>query len=159
MSKSNSVQPGSLAKKLGALIETMHPPSPAPYSSRQIALLVRAMESDGVPGISHATVHNIRTGATTNPGADSIRALAAAFGVPSSYFLDGTFDEERVRGILSAPAAEPAPAHDARSGRDLNSDDALAIAAGMQGLSPRSLRVMEAIIQSLRELEGLGAPG
>lgn len=74
----------TLAQRLDQLFE-----SRGPYSYAEVERLSREIATaTGGPTVSHQTVQNIRTGAVTNPGLNSLIALAAVFGVSPTYFLD-----------------------------------------------------------------------
>ncbi|MFE1444416.1 hypothetical protein [Streptomyces sp. NPDC058739] len=93
MGEKTPVGKGLIAERLDRLIRDRHPEGRGPVSEREVARLSReyAERHPGAPTISHQSVANIRDGAVTNPGIDSLRALANVFGVKPSYFLE---DEE-----------------------------------------------------------------
>ncbi|TLS46117.1 helix-turn-helix transcriptional regulator [Streptomyces montanus] len=78
----------SIAERLDWLIREVYPGQRD--IERKIAQLSQEYEAKhpGVPTITHQTVANIRSGKSTNPGINAVRALANAFGVKVSYFLD-----------------------------------------------------------------------
>ncbi|MFJ9580802.1 hypothetical protein ACIRQF_30985 [Streptomyces sp. NPDC101191] len=98
---------GLIAARLDQLIRTRHPDGRGPGSEREVSRLSRAYAErhPGAPTISHQSVANIRDGAVTNPGVDSLRALANVFGVKLSYFL-----EEEEPATRQADDGSPAPA-------------------------------------------------
>ena len=91
---------GTIAERLDELIRTRHPDGRGPSSYEDIARASREYaQLHGGPTISHQGVLNIRSGKVTNPGVDSLRALANVYGVDITYFFP------------RAEPARPAPSH------------------------------------------------
>ncbi|MCB5165741.1 helix-turn-helix domain-containing protein [Streptomyces bambusae] len=146
-----------IARKLGHLIETLHPENRGPYTYQEIADLIRQRAGDGDPTVSHGTIQSIRTGKVTNPSVDSLRALASFFGVPPSYFLDDTVSaavDQRIREIKES--VERAGAGDELA-KALEDREVRAVAFRLSGLSARSLRGIKGIVEGFRQAEGLPA--
>ena len=79
---------GTIAERLDELIRTRHPDGRGPSSYEDIARASREYaQLHGGPTISHQGVLNIRSGKVTNPGVDSLRALANVYGVDITYFF------------------------------------------------------------------------
>ena len=79
---------GTIAQRLDGLIRARHPDGHGPSSYEDIARASRDYARlHGGPTISHQGVLNIRSGKVTNPGVDSLRALANVYGVDITYFF------------------------------------------------------------------------
>ncbi|MBC3839699.1 hypothetical protein GXW82_04060 [Streptacidiphilus sp. 4-A2] len=79
---------GTIAERLDELISSRHPNGRGPSSYEDIARASRAHAlAHGGPTISHQGVLNIRSGKVTNPGVDSLQALANVYGVDITYFF------------------------------------------------------------------------
>ncbi|WP_051967297.1 hypothetical protein [Kitasatospora mediocidica] len=104
---------GTIAAQLDYLIRTGYPDGRGPGDYHGIARASHAYAAvHGGPTISHQAVLNIRKGAVTNVGVNSLQALANVYGVPVTYFFERGPD-----GLLATPAPEPAGADsDADSG-------------------------------------------
>ncbi|MER7759759.1 XRE family transcriptional regulator [Streptomyces sp. NPDC097619] len=158
MSATNERSPGGrpdIGRRLGHLIETLHPENRGPYTYLEIADLIRARAAEGEPTVSHGTIQSIRTGKVTNPGVDSLRALASFFGVPASYFLDDAVAaavDQRIREIKGS--VERAGAGDELA-KALEDREVRAVAFRLSGLSARSLRGIKGIVEGFRQAEGL----
>src|SRR4051794_8419833 len=106
---------GTIADRLNWLIENVHPQGRGPYRYDEIARLSREYAAQhGGPTVSHQTVLNIRNGRVTNPGVDSLRALANVYAVPVTYFLESGPEEQHRSQVGTGPstanASAPAPA-------------------------------------------------
>lgn len=147
--------PSTLGQKLGHLIETLHPAGRGPYTYKELETLIRERAQEGDPTPSHATIQSIRTGKVTNPSVDSLKALAAFFGVPISYFLDDQVTEavdQRIREIKEGVERASATNELAEA---LEDSDVRAVTFRLSGLSTRALRGVKSIVEGLREAEGL----
>ncbi|MDF3291291.1 XRE family transcriptional regulator [Streptomyces silvisoli] len=147
--------PRTIAQKLDYLIREIHPKGRGPFTYQEIADQIRQRANEGDPTVSHGTVQAIRTGKVTNPGVDSLRALAAFFGVPTAYFLDDTVSgavEARIREIKQS--AEQADAGDELADA-LQDREVRAVAFRLSGLSAKSLRGIKGIVEGFRQAEGL----
>lgn len=106
-------------------------------SGRTVTLqeIVDRIAEGGVSTMSLSYLQQLRTGQAKNPRLQHLVALADAFGVPLSYFLD---DEQQ-------PEADLTP---------LERNVALRV----HGLSEDSLRSVRAVIELARKGEGLAEP-
>ena len=66
------------------LISTAHPAGRGPYSSAEVAALIR--KTTGEP-VSHTTIWKLRNGQATNPQKRLIEAMARTFGVRPAFFF------------------------------------------------------------------------
>ncbi|MEW1660635.1 XRE family transcriptional regulator [Streptomyces sp. NPDC093707] len=145
----------TIAQVLDYLIRELHPKGRGPYTYAEIAHLIRQRAGEGAPTVSHGTIQSIRTGKVTNPGVDSLRALADFFGVPVTVFFDeAVFDqvEERIREIKDD--VDRASAGDELADV-LEDKEARAVAFRLSGLSAKSLRGIKGIVEGFRTAEGL----
>ncbi|GAA1965331.1 helix-turn-helix domain-containing protein [Kitasatospora viridis] len=178
----------SLAQKLDHLFQVIHPAGRGPFSYHEVAQAIREQAGPDGPTVSHGTLQQIRTGAKANPTVKTLEAIAAFFGVPAAYFLDDTVADRvdaRLRELKSTagarPSAEPAgradssrtspvrtepartePARDELADElaDVLADsDIRAVAFRLAGLSPRALKGLRAIVDQVREVEGLPEVG
>ena len=124
------------AKKLNHLWDTVHPPG-RPNTLDQVVDGVAAAGYE----ISASYLSQLRNGVKTNPTLNTIRGLAAFFGVPAAYFLDEA-EEARINDQLSVIVAM----------RDAGVRN---VALRTHGLSDRDLAALHAMISSLREARGL----
>ncbi|MEV5279678.1 hypothetical protein ACFYMW_25430 [Streptomyces sp. NPDC006692] len=88
---------GTIAERLTWLIETRHPHGTGPSSYDEISRRSRQLAADG-KGVSHQTVLNIASGSVTNPGINTVKALALVFKVRQSYLL-GETDEPTAEAL------------------------------------------------------------
>ncbi|MFJ5952583.1 helix-turn-helix domain-containing protein [Streptomyces noursei] len=106
---------GTIADRLNWLIEHRHPDGTGPSTYDEIAKLSKEYAAKGGgPTISHQTVLNIRSGKVTNPGVDSLRALARVFQVQVSYLL-GETEVATVEPQATSCAEPGAPSRTAHS--------------------------------------------
>ncbi|MET8577291.1 helix-turn-helix domain-containing protein [Streptomyces sp. NPDC005012] len=133
-------EPGALAEKIDRLFRVMHPEGRGPYSLREVA---RGVEDRGGPRMSASFLHQLRTGRRDNPGIKYLKAIADFFGVPPAYFFD---DDEGARVQAEVTLLESMRDNQVRS-----------VALRAAGLSPETLRTVQAFIERARELEGLSA--
>lgn len=76
----------TLADRVNWLISAAHPAGRGPYSSAEVAALIR--RTTGEP-VSHTTIWKLRNGQATNPQKRLIEAMARTFGVrPAFFFAD-----------------------------------------------------------------------
>ncbi|MBB0245806.1 XRE family transcriptional regulator [Streptomyces alkaliphilus] len=127
-----------LAEKVDRLFQVIHPAGRGPYSLREVA---QGIADRGGPTMSASFLHQLRKGQRDNPGIKYLKALADFFGVPPSYF----FDEEEGRRVDTELSL-------LESMRD---SQVRSVALRASGLSPETLRTVQAIIERARELEGL----
>ncbi|MCX4747846.1 helix-turn-helix domain-containing protein [Kitasatospora sp. NBC_01287] len=173
MSKPEQAQDSrrTIAQKLDHLFQQIHPAGRGPFSYHEVAHAIREQAGPTGPTVSHGTLQQIRTGAKTNPTVKTLEAIAAFFGVPAAYFLDDTVAERvdaRVRELKAGalpPAAAGAraaavPAGPADELADVLADSNIrAVAFRLAGLSPRALKGLRAIVDQVREVEGLPEVG
>jgi len=142
--------PGSLADRLNRLFATVHPCGRGPYSNEEVARAVRAQGGD----ISKQYIAYLRKGDRDNPRLHHLEALARFFGVPAAYFFD-----DEAAGRVEAGLDQLGALRDAGLGRGdlqaLESAGVTRIAMRAVGLSPKGLGFAEALLDRLRDLEGL----
>jgi hypothetical protein len=126
----------TFAEKLNHLWDTVRPPG-RPNTLEQVVEGVAAAGYE----ISASYLSQLRNGVKTNPTLNTIRGLAAFFGVPAAYFLDEV-EEARINDQLSVIVAM----------RDAGVRN---VALRTHGLSERDLAALHAMISSLREARGL----
>jgi transcriptional regulator with XRE-family HTH domain len=141
---------GGLADRLNRLFAAVHPRGRGPYSNEEVARAVRAQGGD----ISKQYIAYLRKGERDNPRLHHLEALARFFGVPAAYFFDdeaaSRIDEEigRLEALRAAGVRQP----ELRALDDLG---VTRIAIRAVGLSPKGLGFAEAVLDHLREMEGL----
>jgi hypothetical protein len=132
----HTVSARPFAEKLNHLWDTVHPPG-QPNTLDQVVDGVAAAGYE----ISASYLSQLRNGVKTNPTLNTMRGLAAFFGVPAAYFLDEA-EEARINDQLSVIVAM----------RDAGVRN---VALRTHGLSERDLAALHAMISSLREARGL----
>jgi transcriptional regulator with XRE-family HTH domain len=132
----------TLADRLDRLFRTARSSRGRPYTTGEAALAIAAA---GGPTISPTYLWELRTGRATNPRRSHLQALAAFFGVPCGYF----FDDEPTSPTSDDPAVLLA----------LRDDAVRRFVARLVGLSPATLEALVEIVERIRTLEGLTAPG
>jgi transcriptional regulator with XRE-family HTH domain len=137
MTVERTAPPGMFATRLTHLIVTIHPRGHAPYTDDEIAQQVTLF---GVK-VSREYIRLLRTGGRPNPSFEVIGALAHVFGVDPSYFFDDA-TAVRVDEQLDALAL-------------LRDEGVQNVAMRANGLSTRGLQVVLAVIEQLRDVEGL----
>ncbi|WP_327258082.1 XRE family transcriptional regulator [Streptomyces sp. NBC_01244] len=146
----------TMAQRLDFLIRTLHPPGRGPYTYLEIADGTKQLPG---PSVSHGTVQTIHKGVNTNPGIDSIRALAGFFGVSTGYLADGensTAVEKRLEERIARLHEETRRAAAADEfAQVLEDENVQAAAFRLGGLSAGSLKSVTALIKHLRKTEGL----
>ena len=133
---------GTLADRLDRLFRTARSPRGRPYTTGEAA---RAIAAAGGPTISPTYLWELRTGRAIDPRRSHLQALAAFFGVPCGYF----FDDEPASPTSGDPAVLLA----------LRDDAVRRFVARLAGLSPATLDALVGIVERIRALEGLTAPG
>lgn len=128
----------SVADLLDHLFCEVHPAGRGPYTYAEVAQGVR--ETTG-SSLTASAIQQLRTGKNDNPKMATVRALAAFFGVPPSYFF-----EEEAAGRTLAEVGVVAAMRDA---------DVRGLALRANGLSPSSLEMVTVVIDHARRLEGL----
>lgn len=145
----------TMGEKLDYLIKTLHPKGRGPYATREIEALIKQRATGGDPTVTHATISNIRSGKITNPGVDSLRALASFFGVPVGYFFD-----DAVSGPIDVRIREiKGDVERAAAGEDLadalEDKEVRAVLFRLGGLSTSALRGIKGMVDTYRAAEGL----
>ena len=134
-----------LAEKLNHLFATVPAPTKSArswnYTNESAAL---ALQERGVT-VSDVHLSHLRSGRRDNPSARLLAALADLFGVPIGYFFDTTLENE-VNAELDALIA-------------LRSSGAKSLIFRAQGVSPDGIEHLEAILESIRKIEGLDGDG
>jgi transcriptional regulator with XRE-family HTH domain len=130
---------GLLADRLDHLFRTVHPKDRGPYTHAEVAGAINAAAGDNV--ISATYVWQLRTGKRDNPTRRHLSALAAFFGVSPMYFFD---DQEAGRDAVPAELIAA-----------LKDDAVREVALRAAGLSDRSLKAIQDMIESARTVEGL----
>ncbi|MET9322986.1 helix-turn-helix domain-containing protein [Streptomyces sp. NPDC003038] len=137
MTNSESRPANSLSHKLNHLFTSTTPAGRGPYTAEEVA---RAITAAGVP-ISGSYIWLLRKGQRDNPTLRHVEGLARFFGVPPAYFFD-----DQVTETVNAELALLMAMRDAQVQR---------VALRTAGLSQRSLRSINEVIERVRELEGL----
>jgi transcriptional regulator with XRE-family HTH domain len=129
-----------LAQQLSHLFATV----PAPTRSGRYSndAMARALGARGVV-VSGVHISHLRTGRRDNPSARLLAAIADVFDVPIGYFFD-TDKEEQINANLDALTA-------------IDDVRAKNLMIRAHGLSPAGLDHLEAILEHLRQIEGLDA--
>lgn len=131
-----------LADKLNHLIATVPAPTRSGLYSNDSA--AHALGERGVT-VSGVHISHLRSGRRDNPSARLLAALGELFGVPIGYFFDNTM-EERINEELDSLSA-------------LKDSRAKSLMLRAQGVSPQSMEHLEAILEQIRQIEGLDRPG
>lgn len=145
------IQPDRLlAQRLNRLFETVHPRGRGPFSNEEVARAVRDQGGD----ISKQYIAYLRKGERGNPRIHHLDALAKFFGVPVSYFFDdgsAALTEKRLEELAAWRDA-------GLTRQDLQSLEragVTGVAMRAVGLSPKGLEFAKAVLDQLREMEGL----
>ncbi|MDI3405824.1 helix-turn-helix domain-containing protein [Streptomyces sp. B-S-A6] len=129
----------TLAARLDHLFEVIRPAGRTrPYSNDEVAAL---LQEQGGPTVSGTYLWQLRTGRRDNPTKRHLEALADFFGVPVAYF----FDADVARRVGS----------DLETLLRLREAGVQSVALRAVGLSPKSMDAVLAMIDRVRELEGL----
>jgi transcriptional regulator with XRE-family HTH domain len=131
----------TFAQRLDYLFREVHPPSRGPYTYAEVVQAINQATGDGERGISASAIQQLRTGTKRNPTMRTIKALADFFGVPPAYFFDDETAEQAEAEIELLMAMRN---HRVRQ-----------VALRANGLSAASLRMLTAVIEQTRRLEGL----
>jgi transcriptional regulator with XRE-family HTH domain len=127
-----------LADKLNHLFATAPAPTRSGRYSNDTA--AEALMQFGV-SVSGVHLSHLRANRRDNPSARLLAALAELFGVPYSYFFDSDV-QDTVDANLAALTA-------------LQNDQIKQLLQRAQGVSPRGLTHLQAILDQIRVLEGL----
>ncbi|MFS8097844.1 hypothetical protein LFM09_11950 [Lentzea alba] len=129
-----SVDPGSIAAKINALIDERWADEKPPGN----AVIAKAIRDETGLSISTGYLWMLRTGQRGNPTGPRLQALARFFGKPPAYFLDDDVTNDDME-LASA----------------LHSAGVRMIALRSNGLSERSQRAILDMIERAREIEQL----
>lgn len=121
----------SFADRLNALFAQTAGPSGRPMTLQEV---VDRMASRGIATMSLSYLQQLRSGQAENPRLKHVAALADAFGVAPTYFLDE--ESEGQNGDSLTPMER-------------------SVALRVHGLSPESLRSITSMIDIARKSEGL----
>lgn len=135
---SSEIDDPDLAAKLNTLFDTMHPDGQKPDSNEKVAAHLRER---GVR-ITAQYLGQIRAGKKKNISADTLVALTSYFGLKSATYL-----------VDSGP--HPDIEKEFNALRLLRDKKVRAIAARLSGLSDQSFTNIEAILDQIREIQGL----
>lgn len=141
---------GAIQLRLNHLFDTCPHPSGRQLTNQEVAdrtLRQAADSGDPASGVSASLIQKLRSGAKDNPTASTLKALAKAFGVRASYFID----DEPAPG--PAPSAPAAPEDLERLVKDAAVRN---LALRADGLSQATLETIAILIERARDLEGLG---
>ncbi len=127
-----------LADKLNHLFATVPAPTRSGLYSNDSAAAALAERGVSVSGVH---LSHLRSGRRDNPSARLLAALAELFGVPIGYFFDPTM-EDRINSELDALSA-------------IKDTRAKTLMLRAQGVSPQSMEHLEAILERIRQIEGL----
>lgn len=89
------IEAQKLAARINRLFEVVHPADRDPYSPEEVATKLAETADEG-PTISANYLRSLRRAASTNPTANSLRAIARFFKVEPGYLLN---DDERTKQI------------------------------------------------------------
>ncbi|MEU0843946.1 helix-turn-helix domain-containing protein [Streptomyces sp. NPDC005962] len=128
----------TLSYRINRLFEIVHPADRGPFSNAEVA--ARLQEAGGET-VSGTYLWQLRNGKRDNPTKRHLEALATFFGVPVSYFFDD--------GAAAQVDQELATI---RNMRDAGVER---VALRAVGLSGKSMEAVVAMIERVRELEGL----
>ncbi|MCF2532418.1 helix-turn-helix domain-containing protein [Yinghuangia soli] len=131
--------PGTLARRLEHLFQTVYPKGRGRYTNPEAAALIN--ERAGEKLVSQSYLWQLRHGARDDPSLRRITAIARLFGVPVDYFSDDEL-AARVDAQLELLVAL----------RDAGVRD---IALRASGLSDNALQSLALMADGARRLEGL----
>ncbi|MEV6302224.1 helix-turn-helix transcriptional regulator [Actinoplanes sp. NPDC051861] len=142
----------SMRDRLNYLFETVRPAGKPRYSVREVA---EAIKRDQDFDISAAYINYICTGERENPGVQQVRALAQFFGVPAAFLL-GEGDPGQVARELDQLRAAVRIKERMQAADDAMNDPGVRVVAlKARGLSPSHLKLVSAMLDQVREIEGL----
>lgn len=142
----------TLRDRLNYLFETVRPVGKPRYSVREVAESIRR---DQGFEISAGYINYICTGERDNPGVQQVRALAQFFGVPAAFLL-GDGDPGQTADELDQLRAAVQVKEKLRAADDAMNDPGVRVVAlKARGLSPSHLKLVSAMLDQVREIEGL----
>lgn len=124
----------NIAQKLEELFRRSAGPRGRPVTLQEI---IRRMDEGGIATMSLSYLQQLRKGEAHNPRLQHLRALAAAFDVPLSYFID---DEKGEGNGVVETSLNPV---------------AREVALRMHGLSEEALASVRSIVEMARRSEQL----
>ncbi|MDJ0344112.1 helix-turn-helix transcriptional regulator [Streptomyces sp. H10-C2] len=130
--------------------KTVHPPTRGPYSNEEVARAIRAQGGD----ISKQYIAYLRKGERDNPRMHHLEALARFFGVKAAYFFDDDTAAETDTKLDQLAALREAGVRGEEL-RALTDAGVTQVATRAAGLSPKGLTFASALLDQLREMEGL----
>ncbi|GAA1237497.1 hypothetical protein GCM10009665_29580 [Kitasatospora nipponensis] len=140
---------GAIQLRLNHLFDTCPHPAGRQLTNQEVAdrtLEYATQAGEPSAGVSASLIQKLRSGAKDNPTASTLKALAKAFGVRASYFIDDD------------PPSTPEPTTPATT-EDLEQlvKDASVrnLALRADGLSQATLDTIALLIERARALEGL----
>lgn len=137
-SDAQPVVAGSFANLLDRLFVTRMAPDGKPWSLSAVA---RELTTRGLP-TTQSYVSQLRSGDRNNPTLAYVTALASVFGVPTTYFL-------------GSGSLEPSLQADVDLAVSLREAGVKGIALRATNLTPESLQMIQQILDSVRQREGL----
>jgi transcriptional regulator with XRE-family HTH domain len=131
-------RPQTLAERLDLLFRTRHAQGKPEPTYQEVA---DEIAEAGGPSVGAAYLYMLRTGRRTSPRVELLTALARYFQVPASYLLgeDGSAQISDELELLLA----------------LRDSDVRQLALRSRGLSPESRKAIAAMVEQLRQVEGL----
>lgn len=142
----------TMRDRLNYLFETVRPVGKPRYSVREVA---ESIKRDQGFDISAAYINYICTGERENPGVQQVRALAQFFGVPAAFLL-GEGDQTPIARELDQLRAAVQFKEKLQAADDAMNDPGVrVIAMKARGLSPSHLKLVSAMLDQVREIEGL----
>lgn len=133
---------GSLAARINECFEVMRAPNAPVLSHAAAAAAITA--HTGVP-ISPVYLWQLRKGIKTNPTLTHLKAIAQFFGVPPMYLIDHDHDADLDSELVLLQA--------------LRESGVRGVMARVSGLSPATVHAVAALLDHLRDLEGLPPAG
>lgn len=135
---SGADQPSSLAQRLERLFDTMRRRDERPMSNNAAAKAIS--EKTGYK-ISSAYLWQLRSGKSTNPTVEPLRAIAEFFGISPSYLIDPEVDSKVDEQLELIKVLRDAGIRD--------------LAMRAAGLTPESVDNIRAMVDHARRLEKL----
>lgn len=139
MSDTTGGGPGTVARRLDHLFNTVHPGSREPFTYKEVADAIN--EDAGARILSPNYLWQLRKGERTEPSHSRLVAIARFFGVDVNYFSDDDVAERTDEQLEFLTA--------------LRDTGVQRIAIRAAGLSPGSLKAILGMIENARQLEGL----
>ncbi|MEV0732259.1 helix-turn-helix transcriptional regulator [Polymorphospora sp. NPDC050346] len=142
--------------RLDHLFQTVRPVGKDRYTVRQVSESIR--KNQGVE-ISAGYISMLCTGERDNPGLQQVEALAKFFGVPPA-FLSGHGDTDAVaRDLRTLRDAIELKEKLQAADEAMNDPEIRTVALKARGLSADNLKLVNALLDQARKLEGLTQTG